>query len=195
MMDAIGSARVSEFMSSYVDAAGPPPPSDPQHHATVEQSLAEFRLVSEDLARVQAMLGEIGNQRAFIQWLNDRIQAAERQGQDTYMLRWDRAAAGAKIRELQEKLPGVLGPSLEARLVASREAFRRDYLESGALGRAANWAGDDAGIQDALDGMLISDSDQAVVNQYLYSLGELQRDISWLVQALGPGPKPPAPSV
>lgn len=186
-MDAIASAHVSKFMGSYVNSDYLDPSSDPQHLNSLEQSLVELRLVSNDLARVQTLLGEIGSQRAFIQWLGERIQAAEQRGEDTYLLRWDRGHAGAKVRELQEKLSGLLGPSLQARLVSSREAFRQDYLIAGTRSSASTWAGDDAGIQDALDGMLISDADQAVVNHYLYSLDTLQRDSAWLAQALDNG--------
>ncbi len=186
-MDAIANERVSQFLRTYVDIQEPAPDSEAQSGASMVQSLAALRLVSDDLARVQAMLGEIGSQRGFIQWLDERIRAAEQRGEDPHMLRWDRAYAGAKIRELQEQLPALLGTSLESRLVRSRETFRLEVLESGTLGQRPMWAGDDPGIQDALDGLLIPDSDQAVVNHYLHHLGRLQQDSTWLAQALSPG--------
>lgn len=186
-MDAIAGARATEFISTYVHSNYLDPSSDPQHRAAMEQSLAELRLVSDDLARVDAMLDEIASHRAFIHWMTGRIQEAEQRGEDSYLLRWDRGFAGAKIREMELRLPELLGPSLEARLVNSRETFRLRYLDSGALGQASHWAGDDPAIQEALDGMLIPDSAQAVVNQYLYSIGRLQRDSAFLAEALAQG--------
>lgn len=196
-MDAIASARASEFMSSYVTSSYLDPSSDPQPHAAMDRSLAEFRLVTEDLARVQSMLDEIAGHRAFMQWMTTRIQEAEQRGEDTYLLKWDRGFAGAKVRELQDRLAALLGPSLEARLADSRQAFRLGYLESGALGRMPGWAGDAPDIQAALDGMLVTDSAQAVVNQYLYSIGVLQRDSAALASALArpPASQPPAPTI
>lgn len=192
-MDAIASARASEFMSSYVTSSYLDPSSDPQHHAAMDRSLAEFRLVTQDLARVESMLDEIAGHRAFMQWMTTRIEEATQQGEDTYMLRWDRGFAGAKVRELQDRLAALLGPSLEARLADSRETFRLGYLESGLLGRMTGWAGDAPDIQEALDGMLIPDSAQAVVNQYLYSIGQLQRDSTSLARALARPPRRAAP--
>lgn len=186
-MDAIGSTRVSEFMNSYVNSSYLDPSSDPQHRAAMDQSLMEMRLLTTDLARVESMLDEIAGQRAFIQWMTSRIQEAEQRGEDTYLLKWDRGFAGAKIRDLQAHVLALLGPSLEARLVDSRERFRLTYLASGALGKASGWAGDDAAIQDALDGMLIPDSAQAVVNHYLFTIGTLQRDAAALEKSLAPG--------
>ncbi len=186
-MDAITITRVSEFMATYVTSDFLDPSTDPAHRAPLERSLTEFRLISDDLARVEAMLGEVASQRAFIQWMNERIEAATQRGEDTYLLRWDRGFAGAKIREIQDRLPVLLGTSLEARLTSSRESFRSSYLDSGALGRASVWAGDDPAIQAALDGMLIPESAQAVVNQYLHSIGTLQRDSAMLAQALSVG--------
>jgi len=186
-MDAIANERVSQFLRTYVDIHEPAPDHEAPSGDSMAQSLAALRLVSDDLARVQAMLGEIGSQRGFIQWLDERIRAAEQRGEDPHMLRWDRAYAGAKIRELQEQLPALLGPSLESRLVRSRDTFRLEVLESGTLGQRPMWAGDDPGIQDALDGLLIPDSDQAVVNHYLHHLGRLQQDSAWLAQALSTG--------
>lgn len=186
-MDAIGSTRVSEFMNTYVNSSYLEPSSDPQHRAALEQSLVEFRLLTSDFAQVRSMLDEIGSHRAFIHWTTARIQEAEQRGEDTYLLKWDRGFAGARIRDLEGRVLALLGPSLEIRLADSRESFRLRYLDSGALGKAPGWAGDDPAVQDALDGMLISDSAQAVVNQYLHAIGSLQRDSAALERSLASG--------
>lgn len=186
-MDAIGSARVSEFMGTYVNSNDLERPDDPQHRAAMEQALADFRLLANDLAQVESMLAEISGHRAFIQWMTTRIQEAEERGEDTYLLKWDRGDSAARVRNLESRVAALLGPSLESRLVDSRESFRLRYLDSGALGAATGWAGEDPTIQAALDGMLITDTAQAVVNQYLYSIGNLQRDCATLERSLAPG--------
>ena len=186
-MDAMASVRVSEFMNKYVNSDDLDPSQGPQHQAGLEEALAEFRLLSDDQARIDALLGELGSQRGFLLWINGRIQEAEQRGEATHMLKWDRGLAAAKIQAIEDELPGLLGPSLETRLASSRESFRRNFLDSGALGRSPTWAGDDPTIQDALDGMLIPESARAVVNQYLYSIARLQHDSASLAQALAPG--------